>query len=140
MAASTAGAIKAHLEAQGLGISVFQDEKPKGQALDDYLTVSQDISTVPDGVWNANDDPDGHVSELVQVDIWEKWRTVSADSGPVRSSFTLPDAVTKALHGIRLTAAPKLVSGTQVVSRTRLLERENNTVHTALTVQVRRVL
>ncbi len=138
MAASTGGAIKALLEAQGLGVSVFRDQKPADQNLDDWITVLEDISTTPDGAFNAYDDPEGHVSELAQVDIWQQARHPS--TRVVSESYTLADAVMKALHGARLTAAPKHVSGMQVVGRVRLLEPENNIVHTALTVQVRRVL
>ncbi len=138
MAATTAGAVKALLEAQGLGVSVFRDQKPADQNLDTWISVQEDISTVPDGAFNAYDDPDGHVSELVQVDIWQQARNPTTRA--VTESYTLVDAVMKALHGVKLPAAPKNVSGAQVVDRTRLLEPENNIVHTALTVQVRRVL
>lgn len=140
MAATTAGAIKAHLEGQGLGVPVFRDEKPSDDASERYITIREDLSTVADGAWNANDDPDGHVSELAQVDIWQKWRAVSADSGAVVESATLPDAVARALTGVTLAAAPTRVAGVTVVNRTRQLERENNLVHTALTVQLRRTL
>ena len=136
MAASLAGAVKAHIEAQSLGIAVFRDSAPDNTEYP-YITILEDISTVPDGVFNAYDDPQGHVSELVQVDIWQQ----SRNAAKVKvESYTLPDAVMKALHGTLLPTAPKQVSGCQVVSRTRLLEPENNIVHTALTVQVRRVL
>lgn len=137
MAASTAGAVKALLEAQGLGISVFRDQAV-ANATFPYVTVSEDISTVPDGLWNANDDPEGHVSELVQVDIWQQRRNVTTHA--LLESYTLPDAVMRALHGSKLSAAPKAVSGAQVVDRVRLIEPENNIVHTAITLQVRRVL
>lgn len=137
MAASTSGAVKALLEAQGLGVSVFRDQAVT-DATFPYITVSEDISTVPDGVWNAFDDPDGHVSELVQVDIWQRDRHPTTRA--LLESYTLSDAVMKALHGSRLAGAPKAVSGVVVVDRTRLREPENNIVHTAITLQVRRVL
>lgn len=137
MSASTGAAIKSHLEGQGLGVAVFRDRRGDNAPLP-YITVKEDISTVPDGLFNAFDDPEGHVSELVQVDIWQRRK---APAGPDMSeSYTLPDAVMKALHGVRLADAPKHVSGVQVVGRTRLIEFETNTIHTALTVQVRRTL
>lgn len=137
MAANTANAIKTLLEAQGLGVGVFRDRRAPNAPLP-YITIREDISTAPDGAWNAYDDPERHVSELVQVDIWQRRQDPASDD--MVESYTLPDAVMKALHGVKLPAAPKLVSGCQVVSRNRIVEFETNTVHTALTVQVRRIL
>lgn len=137
MAASSAGAIKAYIESLGLGVPAYRDDRPEGQEVP-YIAISEDISTVPDGGWNAHDDPEGHVTELVQVDYYQRRR--NPVTGVVAESYTVPDALMKALHGCRLPGAPKAVSGCLVVGRVRLLERENNIVHTALTVEVRRVL
>lgn len=137
MAASTAGALKAYIEGLGLGVPAYRDDRPKGQEVP-FIQISEDISTVPDGVFNAYDDPEGHVSELVQVDYFQRRRHPT--TGATVESNTIPDALMKALNGCQLPAAPKHVSGVQVVSRNRLVERENNVVHHAFTVQVRRVL
>lgn len=137
MSANTASAIKAHLEGQGLGVAVFRDRRAPKQDLP-YITVREDISTVPDGQWNPYADPEGHVSEVVQVDIWQRRQNPGTED--VVESYTLADAVMKSLHGSHLPTAPKPVSGVQVISRNRIVEFETNTVHTALTVQVRRTL
>src|SRR5687768_1064682 len=103
MAASTAGAIKAYIEGLGLGVPAYRDDKPPGQE-PDYIEVHEDISTVPDGLFNAFDDPEGHVSELVQVDYYQRRR--NPVTGAAVESYTIPDALTKALNGCRLPAAP----------------------------------
>ena len=68
MAASTAGALKAYIESLGLSLPAFRDKKPTGQDLDRWVEITEDVSTVPDGAFNAFDDPDGHVSEVAGVD------------------------------------------------------------------------
>ena len=137
MAANTGNAIKAHLEAQALGVAVFRDRRAPNAPLP-YITVKEDINTAPDGGWNAYDDPEGHVTELVQVDIWQRKQNPTTED--MVESNTLSDAVMKALHGVHLATAPKLVAGVHVVGRNRLVEFETNIVHIALTVEVRRVL
>ncbi len=137
MAASTAGAVKAHVEAQGLGLTGFRDTAPQDQPLP-YFIVIEGLSLTPEGVFPAHDDPEGHVNEVVQVDLWMQWRHPTTKA--LTESYTLPDALTKALHGVRLTAAPKAVSGLSVVSRARLLDREANTVRFVWTLSCRRVL
>lgn len=146
MAATTGGALKALLEAAGLGISVFRDRAPEGRTLVNaagtatpYVTVFEGVSVVPDPAFNSFDDDEHHVIELAQVDVWQQWR--DPQTGAVTESYTLPAAVAAALNGARLSAAPTHVSG--VVLRDgprRLLELEENVVHHAITVEVRRTL
>ena len=138
MAASTAGALKAYIEALGLSLSVFRGKKPTGHDLDRWVEVTEDVSTVPEGVFNAFDDPDGHVSELVGVDLYQ--RRINPVTGANVESYTRPDALMKALNGARLATAPTNVSGVTVVSRNRVPDPDTNIVHHALTVQVRRTL
>lgn len=136
MAATTAGALKAFLETQGLGVTVFRDRAREDQAYP-YLTVAEGIAVTPEDTFNAYDDDDGHVVEVAQVDVWQTWRN---DDRTVAESYTLADAVALALHGAVLTASPHFVGAVSVSSVTRLLEVEENVVHHAVTVEVRRTL
>lgn len=134
MAATTAGTIKAFLEAQGLGISVYRDRAPEGTPRP-YVTVSEAISVVPD---DHGDFGQGEtVRELAQVDVWQPWRNPDRSNA---ESYTLTPAVFRALHGATLTAAPTHVYGCRVTGSVRLIEDAENVVHDALTVELSRVL
>lgn len=137
MAASTAGALKAFLEAQGLGISVYRDRAPEGPTFP-YATVHEAISVSPEPAFNADDDPQGHVTEQAQVSIWQRSR--NPDTLAKTESYTLPDAICLALTGAVLTALPTYGGHVRVQGRTRLLEDEGTTIHDAVTVEVRRTL
>jgi hypothetical protein len=134
MAATSAGALKAHLEGSGLGLAWFRDEAPEGQALP-YGTVRDGISTVPDPDFNplAGARP---VAELVQVDLWQEWRNQATRTGT--ENLTKAPAVHAALDGVRLPAAPTLVFQCAVVDSRRILERDDNVVHNVWTVRIRR--
>lgn len=136
MSATSAGAIKAYIETLGLGLPVFRDRAPDNQALP-YITITEAISIVPEPAFNSYDDPDGHVRELAQVDLWQQWRH---EGGGVAENYSLPDALTKALDGRRTTTAPTWVGGMTVTGVVRLLELDINTVHVAITVEIRRTL
>jgi hypothetical protein len=138
MAATTSGAIKAFVESLGLGLAGYRGKKPAGERLARWFEVHEDISTVPDGAWNAHDDPEGHVSELAQVDLYQLAK--NPVTGLNSEVYTLPDALMAGLHGARLPAAPKHVSTVLVVSRNRVPDPDANVIHHALTVQVRRTL
>lgn len=137
MAATTAGAIKAWLESQSLGLSVHRDQAPAGQALP-YATVREAISLTVDDAGDYGDQTaDRYVTELVQVDLWQTWRNTDGTGGIVES-YTLPTGVVKALQGAQLLAAPTRVYGVSVDSMVRLLEPDRNLVHHAITVRIRR--
>lgn len=137
MSATTAGSLKAYIESLGLGISVYRDRPPNGKEVP-YITVSESISTVPEIAFNVFDDSEGHVSELAQVDIWQRWR--DNETGVVEESYTLADAVYKALNGARLSTAPSHVSGVLVQNMVRLFETETQIVHHSITINIHRVL
>ena len=149
MAANSANAVKALLESLGLGVSVYRDAPAKNAALP-YILVHEGISVVPDNAFNAFDDPEGHVRELVQVSVWQTWKNLR--TGDIVESYTLPDAVYKALRGGRLPDAPTHVTGMTVTGMVRLVgdpspttrnapgRGEDDKVHTAITVEVRRTL
>lgn len=137
MSASTAGAIKALLEAAGLGISVYRDTAPQGQALP-YVTVQEGISFTDEPAFSAYDDPEHHVVEEVQVNVWQLWRNTTTRA--VQESYTLADAVTAALEGAQLSTLPTFGGLMALASRQRLVEEDNNIIHDAITVEVRRTL
>lgn len=134
MAATTSGALKAHLEVQGLGISVYRDAAPDGTAKP-FITVSESLSTVPDLSGDFGSTNPVTVTELAQVDVWQNRR-----SGLTGESYSLVRDVERALHGANLTAAPTKVYGTRVIGSVRLTEPENDVVHQAVTVEIHRVL
>lgn len=137
MSANTANAIKAYIETLGLGVSVYRDRAPNNIA-PPYITVIEGISITSDPAFNAFDDPEKHVVELAQVDVWQAWHD-AAGTGVVES-YTLADAVAKALDGGLPTSPPTRVMGMRLTGMVRLLDPDQNIVHHALTVEVRRTL
>lgn len=138
MAASLGGAIKALLEGQALGVPVFRDRAPDNQPLP-YIVVYEGIAIVAEPAFNAYDDPEGHVTELAQVSLYQKWR--DEVTGALAESYTLADAMTLALHRNRLTTAPFHVAGMRVTEGpVRVLDPDDNSVNHAVTVEVHRML
>ncbi|MFN2537964.1 MAG: hypothetical protein ABR549_07390 [Mycobacteriales bacterium] len=137
MSSSVAGALKAALESAGLGVAVFADSAPARAALPN-IVIHEAISVTPEPAFNPPTDPTGHVSELAQVDVWQQWRDQTTRA--VTESKSLPTAVARALHGVRLPTAPTLVFETRVDGWRRLLEEANNIVHHAMTVRLRRLM
>lgn len=150
MAANTGNAVKAYLETLGLGVSVYRDAAPKNTPLP-YILVHEGISLVSEPKFNSFDDAEGHVRELVQVDVWQMWRNLRTDE--IVESYTLPDAVVKGLHGARLSAAPTHVAGVTVQEVVRTVGNpsptardgapargEEDKVRHAITIEVRRTL
>lgn len=137
MAANTANAIKAYIETLGLGVSVYRDRAPINIA-PPYITVVEAISVTPERAFNSFDDAEKHVVELAQVDVWQAWHDASGYG--IAESYTLADAVAKALDGALPTSPPTRVMGMRLTGMVRLLEPEQNIVHHALTVEVRRTL
>lgn len=137
MAASSSGAIKALLESAGLGISVYRDTAPPDQGLP-YVTVQEGISLVPEPAFSVFDDAAHHVTEEVQVNVWQQWRNPSTRA--VTESYTLPDAVTAVLVGGLLTALPTYGGHMLFGSRQRLVEEDANVVHDSITVEIKRTL
>lgn len=124
MAASTTGALKAFLEAQSLGISVYRDQAPAGTARP-YLTVNEAVAITMDPL------EDGAASTLIEeatVDIWMDWKNPT--TGQLSESYTLPAAVIRAIHGARLASigTPAQVVYGVMVRRAgpRIVEMEEN--------------
>lgn len=138
MAASLAGAIKALLESQSLGLPVFRDRAPDNQPLP-YVVVFEAISIVASDAFNAYDDPEGHVTELAQVSLYQQWRDPGTRA--LTEDYGLADSMTQALRLNRLTTAPFHVAGMRVTEGpVRVLDESDNSVNHAVTVEVHRML
>ena len=134
MALTLAGALKAYLEAAGLGITVFTDDVPPravvknadGTLKAPYVVITPAIADRLDPM------EDGTVlsgAEEIQLDLWEQWR----DKGDnVKESPTLARAVTKALQGATLAygpnTAPVQVYALKQVGRRRQLDRNQRLI------------
>jgi len=140
--ASTAGALKTLVESAGLGITAFRD-RPVDElginadgTLKPYVTIHEELALVPDA--GAEEDPDGTGKETAQLDLWQSWRVPA--TGAVAESYTLPRRLHAALKGAQLPSAPDRVYSVIVRNRIRLVERDENIVHHAYTLEIVRQL
>jgi hypothetical protein len=138
MAATTAGALKALIEAGGLSLSAYRDEAPDDTTLP-YVTITERIALVPNGVdgrYDRSSSSGPHTgNETVQVSLWEQWRHPTTKA--LTESYTLSDALVRLLDGAALATAPTHVWGVRFLSSRRLPpELESNLVQTALTLVV----
>lgn len=134
MSASTAGAIKAHLETLGLGVAVHRDEAPEDATLP-YIVVTEGISITRDATFNPR--TDDMARELVQIDVYDLKRNAA---NQVTESYTLPDAVRVGVNGVRLATAPKKVYGMVWVGSARIPDPDSNVIRHAITAEVRRAM
>jgi len=152
MSASLGAAIKAYLETKGLGIQFFKDAAPDGTALlasdgktsTPYGTIIEGIGLRMDPMEDGGPANGGVATakELVQLDLWQKWQDTT---GKVCESPTLPDAITRAIHGSRLLTSgpntpPGLVYSISQEGRIRILDRNSGIVQHAYTLGVHRVV
>lgn len=135
MADSILGAVKQHLEGLGLGVPVFGRRAPANHARP-FITIVDQVSLVPAGAFAQHDDPDGHVRELVRVDVWQDERAADAKV----EDRSLADKVVLGLRGVKLPAAPFDVDGVTVVGAPRIPDPDPNIVHHAITIAVNRTL
>lgn len=134
-ATNIANALKQFLEApaQALGVSAYRDTAPDDEQKP-FVTIIEGIADTPDGL--ADGGADSTTTEMVQVDVWEAWKD---DDGNVIES-DLAARITRAIQGAKIETAPMRVYGVLVVNRRRLLEPRANTVHHAITANLRRDL
>lgn len=133
MTTTIANALKVFLESCRVGAAAYRDAAPFDEQRP-FITITEAIAVTPDGRGDGGRGETG--IEMVQVDTWEDWK--DDDGVVVESDLSL--TVARALHGARLETAPTRVYGVSVVSRRRLLEPDTNTVHNAITANVRRTL
>lgn len=116
MAATISNAIKALVEAAGLGLSGVRDETSPGRAYP-FVKIQEGLDVGPE--FEANPDSgDYGVTELVQVDLLMQKQSPMTHAQT--ESTTLPDALHQVLHGGTLETAPKRVYGMRVIGRTRI--------------------
>lgn len=150
MSNSTATAIKAYLEGAGVGVPVLPGYL-RQTAQYPCVTVDEQIGLTSDPTFNQFDDSRGHVTELVQVDVWQhRWNPQNLRE--VIEDYTLPDTVLRLLKGAGLSTAPTRVFGVRVLDSRRLpyevvpskkpgvAPTVANVVHHTITVEVRRTL
>lgn len=113
MAATAAGALKAWLETQGLGVPVFRRHAPQRDPNDPtgkspyplpYITIQEGIAAVVEGHEDGGKAAGGTtpVMEELQVDLWMyEDDPSSANAGKVES-YSLPYSVAAALDGASL--------------------------------------
>jgi hypothetical protein len=119
VSATTAGAVKAYLEAAtpSLGLAWFRDKAPEDQALP--FGVIQEALDLTMRQHGDLGDPDADLAadEMVQVTVFQEFRNAAGKPGEV---YGLADKVARRLHGARLPAAPTVVYAVTVRSRVRL--------------------
>lgn len=115
--ANTSGALKALIESAGLGVMVVRDALPKKYTLP-AITIRESVGN---DVKRHGDfgDPAADVAtgEMVLVDLWQAWRTQAGLAG---ESPTLPDTLTRVIHGQRLSSHGKTTYGMRVVDVQRI--------------------
>jgi hypothetical protein len=131
MSATTGGALKAWIEAGGLGIAAYRDSAPEN-ATWPHVVVHEGLVKIPDQDGDTGDTGATHtIAETVQVSLWQQ----RADE-----FYTLPDALVRRLHGTRLPTAPTLVYAVLVASSARLPDEDPAILHDAITVTIHRVV
>jgi hypothetical protein len=137
MSASSSGAVKALIEAAGLGVAVYRDRQPENEQLP-YIVVHEAISIIPEPAFNQGDDPERHISEQVQIDLWERWKN---EDGSLAESYTLGEEIAHVLQGGIFADPPAQVTRVQLIQGpNRFLEVEEGLVHKVYTVLLRRTL
>lgn len=146
MAATTGGAFKAYLEAQGLGIPVWRDGKPKDSTVSKYVVVQEGIAIVEEQSGDFGDMSLAAapilVSEDVQIDLYDLAREVTVAGITTRSieDYALPGRLERLLRGRGLAPyAPTRVYAHAPYTRTRW-PISNNVVRHTWTVRIRREL
>lgn len=148
MAATTAGAIKALLEAGDTGLAWYRDLAPQDAPLP-FGTIQEAISITPVRLGDRYDPAvQKVVVEQVQVSIWQPFR---GSDGKPGEKYGLPAQVFGLLDGVTLPDAPTQVDGVTVDSMVRIPQVDRrgggdaatdgaNVVQHALTVSIRRNL
>lgn len=140
MSATSSGALKALIEAAGLKISAYRDDLPKLAAMP-CVTIDENVATSPERHGDTGD-PNGHAgeSELVTVHLWELWRDTE---GKPAERYELVRDLKRVLRTARPfeygpSDAPIRCYGLRIDGHARIVEDEDNVVHHALTVTLRR--
>jgi hypothetical protein len=134
----TATAVKAALEALGLGMPVYTDRPAPGRQPPHVVVVELSAGALPEGHGDfGSQTADEAVAELVQVDVTQR---VKDPAGRMAEDPTVPDRIAAAMRGARLTTAPWHVYGVQLDSFGPRREITPGTAQTTITLRIRRAL
>lgn len=125
MSATTAGAIKAHMESAGLGIAFYRDRMPPDAAIPCGV-ILEAVVIVPVKHGDFGDlSADRWVVETAQVSLYQAWRGADGHPG---ETYPLADQIHRRLHGSRLegyavgNAPSKRIHGVTVVGYRRMVD------------------
>ena len=110
MSATTAGAIKAWVEAGGLGVAAYRDGAPTDDsgaitAPYPHVVIQEGLDYGVDAGGDTGDQAaERTITELVQVDLFQYARTLVAGGSQNAESYTLHGALVARLHGARIPA------------------------------------
>lgn len=138
MAATLAGAVADLVTSANLGIAVSPDDQLPARTTFPAVTVTEGIAVNPEAAMPRADDPDGHVVELVQVDLYQQHR--DPHTRAVVTSPTLADALGLWLARQPIVGAPSPIVATEVDGMTRVLDPNPNLTHHTWTLRVHRQL
>lgn len=139
-AATSSGALKRIIESAGLSVAAYRDALPRDHTLP-VVTIDEEVATSPERHGDTGD-PLGHPgeSEVVFVHLWQAWRD---SAGKPAERYDLPRKLSAALRNARpflygSDDAPVRVYGLRIDGRARIVEDDENVVHTTLTITLRR--
>lgn len=141
MAATMAGAWKAYLESQGLGVPVYRDGAPKPTTDATEPSTSWPYIVVQEGIgFDLQGDGDygdpnatNSVLELVQIDLYQHVRALGGAAGvtTVTENYALPDRLMHLVRGLGIRPyAPWPVYGVPRVNAQRWPISDNVLRHT----------
>lgn len=136
--ATSSGALKQYIEAQGLGLSAYRDNAAEGAVLP-YVRIHEEITKTPRRSGDFGDQAaEVLVTEEVQLDLFQPYKN---DSNAVVEVYPLTDQLVRKLHGAHLASFyTKRVAGVRVLNSTRFLNEDENVVRHLITVALDRAL
>lgn len=140
MAATSSGALKAFIEGLGLSLSAYRDKAPEEATLP-YIRIREAITVSPRSSGDFGDaNAKKHVSEEVQLDLFQDHRDLDQADRPIIEDYDLADTLVAKLHGAHLAVAPTHVFGVRVLNSSRFPEPDENVVRHLITVALDRAL
>lgn len=141
---TSSGALKALIEASGLGIAAYRDAvRAEDKDRLPYVIIDELVSVVPDQHGDKQD-VDGHhgETETVTLHLWERWK---GDDGKPAEDYPLPRQLSKLLrtsqpftYGSVEKGGVVRVYGVSITARARIIEETANVVHSTWTLALRR--
>lgn len=140
MSMTSAGALKALIESGGLKVAAYRDAMPQTADMP-VVTIDENVATSQER-HGDNADPDGHhgESELLNVHLWELWRT---QEGKPAERYELIRDLKRLLRTARPFSygrddAPVRVYGLRIDGHARIVEEDENVVHHTISLTMRR--